>query len=99
MNNKLVNNSTKQASDEFPSGPTGRREVIDGDEYFEVYHDGSFGWIPVHPDVVYGRTGEWKGWCDFLGSNDFEEVTKGMTPEEKQTEWAYYCQNRTEIGR
>jgi len=38
-----------------------------GDEWFEAKCKGKKILLPVHPDVVYKRTGEWKGWNDFLG--------------------------------
>jgi hypothetical protein len=47
---------------------TGRRCGIGDDELIEVVMpNGTLGWLPVHPDVVYGRTGEWTNWDDFLG--------------------------------
>ena len=49
--------------------PTGNRKNDEnGDEWFEVESDEGLIWLPVHPDIVYSRTGEWKGWKDFLGA-------------------------------
>ena len=29
--------------------------------------------MPLHPEFVYRRTGEWKGWSDFLGCEPSDE--------------------------
>ena len=33
-------------------------------------------YIPMHPELVYRNTGEWKGWADFQGRTETEEDIK-----------------------
>ena len=73
---------------------TGKTVMIDGEEAFEVEENGKKSYIPCHPDIVYGKTGEWKGWCNWLGNDNFEEVCEGMTPEERSKEADYVIDNR-----
>lgn len=89
--------STKM--DRAKAVPSGRSEIIDGDLCYEVIIDGKSAWIPDEPDKVYARTGEWGGWCDFLGLYDFDKVTEGMTAEEKAVEMQHVISNRRQTER
>lgn len=73
---------------------TGRREFIGDDQFFEVVSGGESYWLPVDPEKIYGRTGEWRGWCDFLGNDNIEEVCQGMTPEERAREIDHVQRNQ-----
>jgi len=66
-NQKSDKSAQKRKLDVEKTIPTGRRIIIEGDEFFELRVNGKSKWIPAEPDVVYGRTGEWRGWSDFLG--------------------------------
>lgn len=76
------------------AGPSGRCDVIDGDLWFEVIIDGKSAWLPDEPDKVYARTGEWRGWCAFLGHDDIDKVTEGMTADERAVEIQHVINNR-----
>jgi hypothetical protein len=78
---------------------TGRRETdANGDEWFEVLTDDGLALIPCDPEKTYSRTGEWRGWCDYLGNDDIDEVCRGMTPEERARETDHIIKNGLEGG-
>jgi len=45
--------------------PTGKREIINGFECFEVIIKGESVWMPCEPEKAYAE--QWKGWNNFLG--------------------------------
>ena len=68
---------------------TDRRETdANGDEWFEIVTDDGPIMLPSDPEKTYSRTGEWRGWCDFLGSDNVDKVCSEMTPEERPRKWA-----------
>ena len=81
-------------SEDVPNGPTGQRETdANGNEWIGVMTDDGPIMLPSDPEKTYSRTGEWRGWCDFLGNDDVEEVCKDMTPEERAREMEHVRRN------
>ena len=81
--------------------PTGKSTTDEnGDVWFEVIReDGVSVYLPEHPDVVYTKQGTWKGWCNFLGLTNVEEVCEvceGMTKEERAIEMDHAINNGIE---
>ena len=84
---------SESESDKVPE-LTGHRETdVNGDVWFEVVGEEKL--MPQHPDVVYTRTGEWRGWCHWLGSDDVAKVCEGMTDKERAIEEAHVSYNKS----
>eukprot|EP00729_Bicosta_minor_P024922 gene24922-5538_t len=53
------------------------RNALSADDRKEWAHHGEDSmpgtrFMPAHPELVYRRTGEWKGWAHFLGQDTAE---------------------------
>ncbi len=67
--------------------------TINGDEFLKLFENGKEVLLPCDPETFYGRTGEWRGWCSFLGNDNIDEVCDGITPEEKAREIEWVLKN------
>lgn len=71
--------------------------VISGVECVEfVGDDGESVIIPLDPEKAYGDL--WRGWCDFLGNDNVDEVCEGMTPTQRAKELEHVRRNREGRG-